>query len=71
LKIPARIGTEEIARAVGINRETVLRAHRRGDLKSGVQIGRSVSFDGNSVVEWLQSRGIVNVLCVDSEVHPK
>lgn len=69
LRIPARICTEDIARAIGVNRETILRAHRRGELKSGVQIGRSVTFDGNDVAEWLRSRGIGNVLCVDTEVR--
>lgn len=67
LKIPARIEAAGLARVLGANRETVLRAHRRGELKSGIQIGKAISFDGNEVVEWLKSRGIENVLCVDTE----
>jgi hypothetical protein len=68
LKIPARIEAEGVARMLGANRETILRAHRRGELRSGVQIGKSISFNGNSVVEWLKARGIENVICVDTEV---
>lgn len=67
LRIPARIEAEEVARILGANRETILRAHRRGELKSGVQIGRALNFDGNSVVEWLKVRGVENVICVDTE----
>lgn len=49
--------------------ETVLLAHRRGTLQSGVRAGRSLTFDASEVVKWLHAKGIENVVAVSREVR--
>jgi len=67
--LPPRVTAKEIAAVAGTVVETVLIAHRRGELQSGVRVGRSVTFDASEVVTWLRSQGIRNVVAVSREVR--
>ena len=67
--LPPRVTAKEIAAVAGTVVETVLIAHRRGELQSGVRVGRSLTFDASEVVRWLRNQGIRNVVAVSREVR--
>lgn len=67
--LPPRVTAREIAAVAGTAVETVLLAHRRGTLQSGVRAGRSLTFDASEVVKWLHAKGIENVVAVSREVR--
>lgn len=66
--LPPRVTAKEIAAVAGTVVETVLVAHRRGDLNSGVRVGRSLTFDASEAVRWLHLQGIENVVAVSREL---
>lgn len=51
----------EIAQAARVHPQTVLLAHRSGDLPGGVRLGKALTFDARDVAQWLESKGITNV----------
>lgn len=64
-----RVTAKEIAAVAGTTIETVLRAHRQGSLKSGVRLGRSLTFEASEVVRWLHAQGLRNVVAISKEVR--
>lgn len=66
IRLHPRPTTAEIARAARVHPQTVLKAHRTGELTSGAQIGRSLTFDAREVAQWLHSHGITNVVLDDA-----
>lgn len=68
IRLDPRPTVVEIARAARVHPQTILIAHRRGDLGSGVRLGKALTFDARAVAEWLASRGIHNVVLADEAV---
>ena len=67
--LPPRVTAKEIAAVAGTVLETVLIAHRRGELESGVRVGRALTFDASDAVRWLHAKGVHNVVAVSRDVR--